>query len=144
MARGLHYSLRALGGTLGAQWERERRETLFLMVPVALSVVPQIVFASYGGMLLAHGDSRRHFHLVMLTALLQVAFLFAGIWLFGVVGAVLAPGVAWLTAYPVISRYARIYNADDRWGEAVLLALGLGLNGYACYLHAADIAAWLP
>lgn len=110
----------------------------------ALSVVPQIVFASYGGMLLAHGDSRRHFHLVMLTALLQVAFLFAGIWLFGVVGAVLAPGVAWLTAYPVISRYARIYNADDRWGEAVLLALGLGLNGYACYLHAADIAAWLP
>ena len=40
MARGLHYSLRALGGTLGAQWERERRETLFLMVPVALSVLP--------------------------------------------------------------------------------------------------------
>jgi len=37
---GLPYSLRALGGTLGAQWERERRETLFLMVPVALSVLP--------------------------------------------------------------------------------------------------------
>ena len=40
MALGLHYSLRALGGTLGAQWERERRETLFLMAPVALSVLP--------------------------------------------------------------------------------------------------------
>lgn len=42
MAAGLHYSLRALGGTMGAQWERERRETLFLMLPVALSVLPHL------------------------------------------------------------------------------------------------------
>ena len=42
MALGLHYSLRALAGTLGAQWERERRETLFLMVPVALSALPHV------------------------------------------------------------------------------------------------------
>jgi len=42
MAVGLHYSLRALGGTMGAQWERERRETLFLMLPVALSVLPHL------------------------------------------------------------------------------------------------------
>jgi len=43
MATGLHYSLRALGGTMGAQWERERRETLFLMLPVALSVLPHLM-----------------------------------------------------------------------------------------------------
>ncbi|MCC7059993.1 MAG: DUF3488 domain-containing transglutaminase family protein [Burkholderiaceae bacterium] len=42
MINGLRYSLRALGGTLGAQWERERRETLFLMAPVLLSVLPQL------------------------------------------------------------------------------------------------------
>jgi transglutaminase-like putative cysteine protease len=42
MARTLSWSLRALGGTLGAQWERERRETLFLMAPVALSVLPHL------------------------------------------------------------------------------------------------------
>ncbi len=41
---GLRYSLRALGGTLGAQWERERRETLFLMAPVALSVAPHLAY----------------------------------------------------------------------------------------------------
>jgi transglutaminase-like putative cysteine protease len=42
MAGALPWSLRALGGTLGAQWERERRETLFLMAPVALSVLPHL------------------------------------------------------------------------------------------------------
>ncbi|MBN9463092.1 MAG: DUF3488 domain-containing transglutaminase family protein [Burkholderiales bacterium] len=42
MAAGLRYSLRALGGTLGAQWERERRETLFLMAPVLLSALPHL------------------------------------------------------------------------------------------------------
>lgn len=44
MAFGLHYSLRALGGTMGAQWERERRETLFLMLPVLVSVLPHMPY----------------------------------------------------------------------------------------------------
>lgn len=42
MARPLRYSLRALGGTMGAQWERERRDTLFLMLPVLVSVLPHL------------------------------------------------------------------------------------------------------
>ncbi|MFA7664859.1 MAG: DUF3488 and transglutaminase-like domain-containing protein [Burkholderiaceae bacterium] len=32
--------LRALGGQLGDQWERNRRDTLFLMLPVLLAVLP--------------------------------------------------------------------------------------------------------
>ncbi len=39
-ADGLRLSLRALGGRLGAQWERERRDTLFLMLPVFVAVLP--------------------------------------------------------------------------------------------------------
>jgi len=42
MARPLRYSLAALGGAMGAQWERERRETLFLMLPVLASVLPHL------------------------------------------------------------------------------------------------------
>lgn len=44
MARPLRYSLRALGGALGAQWERERRDTLFLMLPVLVSVLPHLPY----------------------------------------------------------------------------------------------------
>ena len=41
-ASGLRLSLRALGGRLGAQWERERRDTLFLMAPVLVSVLAHL------------------------------------------------------------------------------------------------------
>jgi len=33
-------SLRALSGTLGGEWERERRDTLFLMAAIGLAVLP--------------------------------------------------------------------------------------------------------
>ena len=39
---GLGFSLRVLGGTLGGDWERERRDTLFLMGAIALAVLPQV------------------------------------------------------------------------------------------------------
>ena len=38
----LAFSMRVLGGTLGGDWERERRDTLFLMGAIALAVVPQL------------------------------------------------------------------------------------------------------
>ncbi len=37
---GIRYSLRALGGRLGEQWERERRDTLFVMGAILLAVLP--------------------------------------------------------------------------------------------------------
>jgi transglutaminase-like putative cysteine protease len=40
--RGLAFSMRVLGGTLGGDWERERRDTLFLMGAIALAVVPHL------------------------------------------------------------------------------------------------------
>src|SRR5690606_17639523 len=40
----LGWSLRALGGTLGGQWERTRRDTLYLMGAVFLSALPQFAF----------------------------------------------------------------------------------------------------
>jgi len=39
---GLRHSLRALGGRLGEQWERERRDTLFLMGAILLAVAPHV------------------------------------------------------------------------------------------------------
>lgn len=38
----LGWSLRALGGQLGAQWERERRDTLVLMAAIGLAVLPHV------------------------------------------------------------------------------------------------------
>lgn len=40
----LHYSLRALGGRMGDQWERDRRDTLFLMAGTLLAATPHFLF----------------------------------------------------------------------------------------------------
>jgi transglutaminase-like putative cysteine protease len=41
-SQGLSFSMRVLGGRLGADWERERRDTLFLMGAIVLAVLPQL------------------------------------------------------------------------------------------------------
>jgi transglutaminase-like putative cysteine protease len=41
-AQGWSFSMRVLGGTLGAEWERDRRDTLFLMGAIALAVLPHL------------------------------------------------------------------------------------------------------
>jgi protein-glutamine gamma-glutamyltransferase len=38
----LNYSIKVLGGRLGAQWEKDRRDTLFLMLGAFLSVLPHV------------------------------------------------------------------------------------------------------
>ena len=38
----LRHSLRALGGQMGEQWERDRRDTLFLMGAIVLAVLPHV------------------------------------------------------------------------------------------------------
>ena len=42
--RASRWSLRVLGGRLGAEWDRDRRDTLFLMGAVLLSVLPQMAW----------------------------------------------------------------------------------------------------
>lgn len=47
LQRRLRPSLRALGGRLGGTWERDRRDTLFLMATALLSVAPHALFLPF-------------------------------------------------------------------------------------------------
>ena len=40
--RGVVFSMRVMGGTLGGVWERDRRDTLFLLGAIALAIGPQL------------------------------------------------------------------------------------------------------
>ena len=42
--RRLRLSLRALGGRMGEQWDRDRRDTLFLMGGTLLSALPHFAY----------------------------------------------------------------------------------------------------
>ncbi len=115
-----------------------------MIVLFSLSMVPQVTFNGYGSVLLANGDSRRHFILLSCTAVVQTALLFAGIIWFGIAGAILAPGLATLVTYPLRTRFIARYAADDVKADIAFLSLGFAVNGLACWLHWDALLGLLP
>ncbi len=100
-----------------------------------ISMVPMVAFSSYDGALLAAGDSKRFFVLLFVTAVIQTALLFTGVIWLGLFGAIIAPGIAALIAYPLRVAYLRQYKANDPVSDALFLGLGFGLTGLACWLN---------
>ncbi len=113
MAGGLNwrYSLRALGGRLGEQWERERRDTLFLMGSIILTAAT---------------------HFPHLPWWATAAFLLFFFWRLGLVlsGRSLPP--AWVRWVAALACSAGVYAHHDtllgRDPGVMLLALFLGLK----------------
>jgi O-antigen/teichoic acid export membrane protein len=100
-----------------------------VIVLMGFAIVPQIVFVGYANALMAHGDTKRMFHLQATTAVLQVSLLFIGITYYGLAGAILVPGLAALCTYPLLTRLVAKYKALDMKGDAVFLGLGFAANG---------------
>lgn len=130
------------GGVMIMDLLYDHRYTLAgpMVVLFGLASVPQVAFSAYDGALLAQGDSKRFFYLLAVTAVLQTGLLFGGIGLFGIFGAILAPGIAALLTYPIRVLFLRRYHANDNAADAVFLLAGFTLNGFACWLHWEQIA----
>lgn len=110
-SRRLGFSLRVLGGRLGAQWERERRDTLFLMGAVALAVLP---------------------HAPHLPAWCSIGFFALFAWRLGLVFSgrwLPRPSVRWVAAAActgaVVAQYHTLFGRD---AGVALLVLFLGLK----------------
>jgi len=112
-----------------------------IIVLFALTKVPEIVFAAYDGVLLAHGDSRRFFYLLITIAVIQSALALFGVIWFGIPGAIVAPGLAALITYPLKAAFVQRYNAWDPKADMLFLILGLAVSGIACWLQWPAISA---
>ncbi len=107
----LQYSLKALGGTMGAQWERDRRDALFLMGAILLATMP---------------------HFGHLPWWVSVGFLFLFIWRLGLVlsGRWLPrDSIRWIAAFACLAGvYAEYKTLTGRDAGVALLVLFLGLK----------------
>lgn len=110
----------------------------------SLSLVPVIVLGMVLPTMLAAGNSLRLFLSQAATAVVQLALLIVGIQLFGVVGAIVAPGLAALLVWPLRMSFLRRYKAWDPVQDIALMGLGLLSCGAACVLHWSEIVALLP
>lgn len=111
LRRRWHGSLRALGGRLGEQWERDRRDTLFLMAGTLLAAMPHMP------------------HLPWWTSL---GFITLFLWRLGLVmsGRALPPhAVLWVGAIACVTAvYAHYDTLFGRDAGVALLMLFLGLK----------------
>lgn len=110
----------------------------------SLSAVPMVTLNTIGAAVIGAGDSRAMFFIVGVTALLQTSLLIAGIYAYGVVGALLSPGLAVILSYPIRLIYSRKYHVYDPVQDFGITFVGLFLPIVACIAHYDKIMIFFP
>lgn len=112
-----------------------------MVVLIACALVPQVIGVTYDQAALAAGDSKRFFVFSGTRAVLQVAGLLVGITQFGLLGAIVALGIAAILIYPVLVWLARVHGVWDPAHDIVAGIIAVGIIGVAVSLHFSAIAA---
>lgn len=105
-----------------------------------LASIPALCLNSAGAALIGLGDSRGFFVITLATACVQTTLLILLIKTYGLIGAVIAPGLAALLTYPLKLQYARKYGVWDPLQDIGFSGLGLALCGGAYLVYADQIA----
>ncbi len=95
-----------------------------IMVLMVISQLPVVILSSYGSVMLAAGDSHRYMNRIVTTAIVQTILLYFGILHFGIIGALLAPGLAAVVVYPLLAHSTHLYAAWSPKHDAVFGILG--------------------
>lgn len=107
----------------------------------SLSVIPSISLNTITAALIGVGDTRAIFIINSATALTQTLILIVGISNYGVVGALIAPGLSMLIAYPLSLFYSLKYRLFDAVQDIALTLFGFILPMVACLLYKTEIFA---
>lgn len=111
-----------------------------MVVLLACAQMPAVIGMSYEHAALAAGNSRSYSLLSASRAVLQVSLLLTGVINFGLVGALIAVGLAHLLAHPVLIWLACRHRVWDARHDLLFFALATGLTALALVLHADLIA----
>jgi O-antigen/teichoic acid export membrane protein len=115
-----------------------------IVVLIAISLMPNLIIMACDQAALANGDSKRFFVLTAARAALVVILMLAGLWYFGLIGAILGQGLANLVVYPVLVWLVRPYGAWDPLHDAFYMGIGAVIFVLGWWLNADAIAALAP
>lgn len=136
----------AMGGDLLIRGLYDPRYDLAgpMLVLLVVAQLPMVIPIAYAHLLLAAGDSKRFTLYLGAMAIVQTAALLWGVTQFGIIGAILAPGIAAVLVYPMLVSAIRRYQGWDPLHDAVAAAAALLIGAGALWLHwdiLADLAA---
>ncbi|WP_099823296.1 oligosaccharide flippase family protein [Oceaniglobus indicus] len=126
---------------VGVLYDARYTQAGAILVVLAVAQMPQVIGLSYDQAALAAGDSRRFFVFTAVRALLQVGLLVVGIWVFGLLGALFAMGIALLATHGVVIWLAIRHGVWDPLHDALFLAIAIVAGGGALWLHRDGILA---
>ncbi|KPP83953.1 MAG: Membrane protein involved in the export of O-antigen and teichoic acid [Rhodobacteraceae bacterium HLUCCA08] len=106
-----------------------------IVVLMTVALMPRQIVISYGGLLLAAGDSLRFMIFMVSAAVINTTALVIGIRTLGVAGAVIAPGISYILIYPLIAVFAHRYKGLDLRNDALFFGLGLVISALALWLN---------
>lgn len=110
-----------------------------ILTLLGFTVTTQIAASNYDGSYLGSGNSKRHFHLIAIQAVIQLLISLPLISRLGVLGAVFALGATMLVTYPFRARVAYQYGAWDPKTDLLTVAVGWGCALLALYMWRADV-----
>lgn len=110
-----------------------------ILVLMAISQLPFVILSSYDQILLAAGDSKRFMSRIVIASIVQTTLLVLGVSQFGLIGAIMAPGLASLMVYPVLVSAVRRYDGWDRTHDLVFGAIALVIAVVGIRINHAEI-----
>jgi len=114
-----------------------------MLALLGFTVTARVAASNYDGSYLGVGDSRQHFFLVSMQAVIQVVISLLLISRFGVVGAVFALGASELLTYVFRARAANRYGAWDPKTDLATLVIGWGCAAIGVWIWHADIVEFM-
>lgn len=106
-----------------------------MIVLISLALVPAVITMTYDQAALAAGDSRSFFAFTASRATLQTLLFLLGTAQFGLIGGIMALGLAMIAAYPVLVWLACKHHVWDPLHDLICLLISGGIATVVITLH---------
>ncbi len=128
---------------IGFLYSAEYRSAGPILVILALTMMPKLIFQSYDFILLSKGNSKVYTAFLCLSACVQMILLLIGVTNFGLIGAMLAPALSNLLIYPVLFWLIRPYHGTDSLHDIIFAALATVSVIFVLYVNEPALSAVL-